>query len=71
MFPREVFVDNRSAWSGDHCVDNRLVPGILVTNQNITSADPSLADLMVSVLDEFGIKPPGEVIGEDILEAKN
>ncbi|MDA1272737.1 MAG: alkaline phosphatase family protein [Verrucomicrobia bacterium] len=71
MFPREVVVDNRSAWSGDHCIDNRLVPGILVTNQRITSDSPSLADLTVAVLGEFGIEPPKELIGNDILEPKD
>ena len=71
MFPKEVFVDNLSAWSGDHCIDNRLVPGVLVTNQRIKSETPSLADLTVAVLDEFDIKPADNLIGDDILERKN
>ncbi|MCF7763833.1 MAG: alkaline phosphatase family protein [Verrucomicrobia bacterium] len=70
MFPKEVFVDNRSAWSGDHCIDNRLVPGILVTNLRITQDSPTLADLTVAVLDEFGIKPPKDLVGKDILESR-
>jgi predicted AlkP superfamily phosphohydrolase/phosphomutase len=69
-FPKEIFVENRSAWSGDHCIDNRLVPGILVTNRRITSASPSLADLTVSVLDEYGIAQPEGLIGKDVLEPK-
>jgi predicted AlkP superfamily phosphohydrolase/phosphomutase len=69
-FSDEIFADNKIAWSGDHCVDNRLVPGILVTNQRITSDSPSLADLTVSVLDEYGIAPSKEMIGKDILEPK-
>ncbi len=28
--PREVIVDNTSAWSGDHCMDHEAVPGILL-----------------------------------------
>ena len=71
MFPKEVFVDNLSAWSGDHCIDNRLVPGVLVTNQRITSESPSLADLTVAVLDEYGIEKPERLIGQDVLEPKN
>jgi predicted AlkP superfamily phosphohydrolase/phosphomutase len=70
MFPPEVFVDNQSAWSGDHCIDHRLVPGILLTNQRITSDSPSLADLTIAVLDEFGVPPPDGLIGQDILEPK-
>ena len=71
MFPKDIFVDNLSAWSGDHCIDNRIVPGILVTNQRITSESPSLADLTVAVLNEYGIEAPEGLIGEDILEPKN
>jgi len=66
-FPREVFVDNLEAWSGDHCIDNRLVPGILVTNQRITLEEPALYDLTVAVLDEFGVKPLPKMIGKDCL----
>ncbi|MDA7657809.1 alkaline phosphatase family protein [Verrucomicrobia bacterium] len=71
MFPQDVFVDNLSAWSGDHCIDNRLVPGILVTNRRITKESPTLADLTVAVLNEYGIDPAANLIGEDILEPKN
>jgi len=71
MFPRDVFVDNLSAWSGDHCIDNRLVPGVLVTNRRIISESPSLADLTVAVLDEYGIAAPEGLIGKDVLEPKN
>ena len=66
-FPREVFVDNDEAWSGDHSIDYRLVPGVLLTNQRITLEDPSLYDLTVAVLDEFGVPPLPEMIGEDCL----
>ena len=69
-FSEEVFVDNRLAWSGGHCMDNQLVEGILVTNQKITSDSPTLADLTVAVLDEYGIDAPESLIGSDILEPK-
>ena len=67
----EVIEPNRDKWSGDHCIDHRLVPGILVTNQRITSDSPSLADLTVAVLDEFGIAPPDGLIGKDVLQPPN
>ena len=54
-FPPEVIVDNDDPWSGDHQNDYRLVPGILLTNQRITRDQPALADLTVSVLDEFNV----------------
>ena len=70
QFPKATFLDNKSPWSGDHCIDYRLVPGILVTNLRITSQTPSLADLTVSLLDEYGIAPPKDLIGKDVLEPK-
>jgi predicted AlkP superfamily phosphohydrolase/phosphomutase len=70
VFPKAIFVDNLSPWSGDHCIDYRLVPGILVTNRRITSQTPTLADLTVSLLHEYGIAPSKEMIGKDVLEPK-
>jgi len=70
MFPKAIFVDNHSPWSGDHCIDYRLVPGILVTNRRITSQTPTLADLTVSLLHEYGISSPAGLIGKNVLEAK-
>lgn len=66
-FPRELFVDNKEAWSGDHCVDYRITPGVLVTNQRITMEEPALYDLTVAVLAEFGIDPLPEMIGQNCL----
>lgn len=70
LFPKAVFVDNKAPWSGDHCMDYRVVPGILVTNRRITSPTPSLADLTVSLLNEYGIAPAKEMIGKPVLEPK-
>ena len=70
LFPKAIFVDNHSPWSGDHCIDYRLVPGILVTNRRVTSQTPTLADLTVSLLHEYGIASSKEMIGKDVLEPK-
>ena len=35
-----VFEDNTKAWSGDHCVDPRLVPGVFFCNRPIEPAGP-------------------------------
>jgi predicted AlkP superfamily phosphohydrolase/phosphomutase len=66
-FTREIFEDNMDAWSGDHSMDSRLVPGILIANRRITLEEPGLADLTVGVLAEFGVKPLPEMIGENCL----
>jgi len=71
LFPKEVFTDNHSPWSGDHCIDYRLVPGILVTNRRITSQTPTLADLTVSLLHEYGVPAPKDLAGKDVLEPKH
>ena len=66
-FPAEVFVDNDDPWSGDHQNDYRLVPGVLLTNRRVTLEAPALADLTVAVLDEFGVEPLPEMIGQDTI----
>lgn len=66
-FPKEVFVDNTDAWSGDHSMDYRVVPGVLLSNRPITLDEPALYDVTVAILDEYGIEKPPEMIGEDCL----
>lgn len=53
-----VFEDNRKAWSGDHSVDPRLVPGVLFSSRRIDVSDPALIDIAPTVLRLFGIEPP-------------
>jgi predicted AlkP superfamily phosphohydrolase/phosphomutase len=66
-FPKEIFTDNDEAWSGDHSMDNRLVPGVLIANRPITLDAPALYDLTVAILDEYGVAKPEEMIGRDCL----
>jgi predicted AlkP superfamily phosphohydrolase/phosphomutase len=67
-FPREVFLDNRDPWSGDHSIDYRLVPGILLSNRKISLEKPALYDLTVGVLDEYGVRKLPAMIGKDCLD---
>ena len=53
-----VFTDNTKAWSGDHGVDPRIVPGVLFCNHPIDDDDPALIDLAPTALRLFGIEPP-------------
>ena len=66
-FSEEIVVDNDDPWSGDHTNDYRLVPGILLTNRQVSVENPGLADLTVSVLNEFGVAPLPEMIGQDVI----
>jgi predicted AlkP superfamily phosphohydrolase/phosphomutase len=59
----DVFYDNTKAWSGDHCVDPRLVPGILYSNWKINADNPRILDIAPTILDLFGIKPPAHMDG--------
>ncbi len=58
-----VFEDNEKAWSGDHCVDPRLVPGVFFCNRSIDREDPALIDIAPTALWLFGIEPPAYMDG--------
>jgi predicted AlkP superfamily phosphohydrolase/phosphomutase len=53
--PVDVFMDNTSPWSGDHCMDHEAVPGILLSNRPLKRAAPTLQHLAGAILAEFGI----------------
>jgi predicted AlkP superfamily phosphohydrolase/phosphomutase len=53
--PREVIVDNRDPWNGDHCMDHESVPGILLASRALRQPAPSLETLAAAILAEFGI----------------
>jgi predicted AlkP superfamily phosphohydrolase/phosphomutase len=61
-----VFEDNVKAWSGDHCVDPRLVPGIFFCSHAIDKANPSLLDVAPTALRVFGIEPPAHMEGKPL-----
>jgi predicted AlkP superfamily phosphohydrolase/phosphomutase len=61
---RSVFQPNTKAWSGDHCVDPSLVPGILFCNHRIANENPRLIDVAPTVLSMFGIEVPDYMDGK-------
>jgi len=63
-----VLEDNVKAWSGDHCIDPRLVPGVLFCNEPIDRDDPALIDLAPTALWAFGVKPPAHMDGKVLFE---
>ncbi len=62
-----IFHDNTKAWSGDHCVDPSVVPGILFCDRPIETENPRLLDLGPTVLDLFGIKVPDYMDGKPLV----
>jgi predicted AlkP superfamily phosphohydrolase/phosphomutase len=61
-----VFTDNDRSWSGDHCVDPSIVPGIFFCNRSISAENPRLVDIPASVLKLFGQEIPRYMQGQMI-----
>jgi predicted AlkP superfamily phosphohydrolase/phosphomutase len=59
-----IFEDNLKAWSGDHCVDPRLVPGVLFCNRKIAVEKPAIVDVAPTVLKLFGLELPSYFDGK-------
>jgi predicted AlkP superfamily phosphohydrolase/phosphomutase len=62
----EVVSDNAKCWSGDHCVDPRLVPGVLFCNRQIPAEAPSIVDVAPTILELYGIAPPAHMEGRSL-----
>lgn len=61
-----LFHDNTKAWSGDHCIDPKLIPGVLFCNRPIETEHPRLMDLGPTVLDLFGVDVPAHMDGKPL-----
>jgi predicted AlkP superfamily phosphohydrolase/phosphomutase len=68
-FPPDVMEDNTNPWSGDYCMDYTLVPGVLLSNRKITAAMPALTDIAPTILSEFGIAQPRDMMGRPVWQA--
>lgn len=64
-----LFHDNTKAWSGDHCIDPKLIPGVLLCNRRIGSESAHLMDLSATVLSLFGAPLPTHLDGTPLLVA--
>jgi predicted AlkP superfamily phosphohydrolase/phosphomutase len=60
---KEIFSDNLKAWSGDHHVDPKLIPGVLFANKKFTVERAHIRDLAPTVLKAFGVTPPSYMEG--------
>jgi len=68
MASGQVFEDNVKAWSGDHIVDPRLVPGVFFCSEPIDTPDPGIVDIAPTVLRLFGLEPPAHMDGRPLFE---
>lgn len=60
----QIFEDNLRAWSGDHCIDPREVPGVLFSNRKIADENPAIVDIAPTILKLFGVALPGNFDGK-------
>jgi predicted AlkP superfamily phosphohydrolase/phosphomutase len=61
---KAIFHQNTKAWSGDHCVDPSVVPGVLFCNKPIQTDGARLLDIAPTVLDMFGVPMPDYMDGQ-------
>jgi predicted AlkP superfamily phosphohydrolase/phosphomutase len=64
----DVVCDNTKSWSGDHCVDPDIVPGVFFCNRAITTEHPRLIDIPATTLRLFGQDVPRYMQGKMILQ---
>jgi len=64
-----LFHDNKKAWSGDHCVDPKLVPGMFFCNRRVHDESPRLMDLGPTTLRLFGVDVPRHMDGRPLTVA--
>jgi predicted AlkP superfamily phosphohydrolase/phosphomutase len=65
ILSEEVILDNDLAWSADHCIDALEVPGVLFCNRRV-GGSPSLVDIAPSILTEFGLPVPPQMVGKNV-----
>ena len=65
-FTAEVIEPNTELWSGDHCIDYTLVPGVLLSNKRVAIAAPALTDIAPTILAEYGIAKPNNMVGQAV-----
>jgi predicted AlkP superfamily phosphohydrolase/phosphomutase len=61
-----VFEDNVRAWSGDHCMDPEIVPGVLFSSVPLPGENPRLMDIGPTVLDLLGVDVPKHMMGRSL-----
>jgi predicted AlkP superfamily phosphohydrolase/phosphomutase len=60
--------DNLNRWTGDHIIDPRQVPAVLLTNFKMPlKGAPMIWDLAPTILNIFGIPTPAEMRGKSLI----
>ncbi len=63
-YPEDVLTDNLDPWSGDHCMDPAVVPGVVISSEPLGLPDPALRDMGRTACAWLGTSrmPPGRDI---------
>ena len=64
--PGVALEDNTQAWIGDHCMASDEVPGVLFSNRKVRAAEPRLWDVTATILSEYGVRKPANMIGRTV-----
>ncbi len=64
--PATLIEANDREWSGDHCMDSRVVPGVLLTSRPLRAEQADLRDLTVTLLEAFGVSAPERMTGSSV-----
>jgi predicted AlkP superfamily phosphohydrolase/phosphomutase len=64
--PAVTLENNTQAWIGDHCMASDEVPGVIFSNRKIHAAAPQLWDVTATILGEFGVRQPANMIGQTV-----
>jgi predicted AlkP superfamily phosphohydrolase/phosphomutase len=67
----EVFADNTKAWSGDHCIHPKRVPGVLFSNRKLADIEPNIIDIAPTTLELLGVKKPGYMEGKSLIAPRS
>jgi len=58
-----VISDRLGGFTGHHCMDYKLVPGVLFCNQTLKKKQARLEDITATILNDFGVLPPKNMTG--------
>ena len=65
-----VLEDNTSRWSGNHLIDPRLVPGVLLVNRPGVGEGHDLTDVTATLLAHYGLEPVRGMVGSSFLPGR-
>jgi len=64
--PEVLCEDNLKKWSGDHCIDPTLVPGVLFCSRPLTRSNPAIEDIAPTLLKSYQVIIPEEMDGQPL-----